>query len=86
MEASSQVKAVFPSENAPKQIALEVRNISKTFHIGTQQLQALQQVSFNVRHGVVTGFVGPDAAGKTTLMRLAAGLLRPDEGAISVLR
>jgi ABC-2 type transport system ATP-binding protein len=85
MEASSQVKAVFPSENAPKQIALEVRNISKTFHIGTQQLQALQQVSFNVRHGVVTGLVGPDAAGKTTLMRLAAGLLRPDEGAISVL-
>jgi ABC-2 type transport system ATP-binding protein len=34
---------------------------------------------------VVTGLVGPDAAGKTTLMRLATGLLVPDSGAISVL-
>ncbi len=48
-------------------------------------MRALQQVSFRVRHGVVTGLVGPDAAGKTTLMRLAAGLLAPDAGTITVL-
>ncbi len=48
-------------------------------------MHALQQVSFKVRHGVVTGLVGPDAAGKTTLMRLAAGLLVPDAGSITIL-
>jgi drug efflux transport system ATP-binding protein len=71
--------------NADQQIALEVSDITKTFHVGARQVQALQQVSFHARHGVVTGLIGPDAAGKTTLMRLAAGLLLPDTGSISVL-
>jgi ABC-2 type transport system ATP-binding protein len=67
------------------EVALEVKNISKTFHVGARQVQALQQVGFHVRRGVVTGLVGPDAAGKTTLMRLAAGLLVADTGNITVL-
>jgi ABC-2 type transport system ATP-binding protein len=62
-----------------------VKQLSKSFLIGKRKIQALQDVSFSVRHGVVTGLVGPDAAGKTTLMRLAAGLLVPDSGSISVL-
>ncbi|MGA9666012.1 MAG: ATP-binding cassette domain-containing protein, partial [Gallionella sp.] len=65
--------------------ALEVNGISKSFHVGRRQVRALQQVGFRVRHGVVTGLVGPDAAGKTTLLRLAAGLLAPDAGTITVL-
>jgi ABC-2 type transport system ATP-binding protein len=67
------------------QIALEVSGVSRSFRAGSRQVQALQQVGFRVRHGLVTGLVGPDAAGKTTLMRLAAGLLVPDTGTISVL-
>ena len=77
--------AASPAAYPPDQIALEVSGVSKTFRVGARQVQALQQVSFNVRHGVVTGLVGPDAAGKTTLLRLAAGLLVPDAGAITVL-
>jgi ABC-2 type transport system ATP-binding protein len=65
--------------------ALTVHLVSKTFHAGGRSVQALHEVSFDVRHGVVTGLIGPDAAGKTTLMRLAAGLLLPDTGSISVL-
>lgn len=85
MKASNPVKAISSVENSSTQLALEVSNISKSFHVGTRQLQALHEVSFRVRHGVVTGLVGPDAAGKTTLMRLAVGLLLPDAGTISVL-
>ena len=66
-------------------VALVVNQLCKSFRIGERKIQALRDVSFSVRHGVVTGLVGPDAAGKTTLMRLAAGLLVPDSGAISVL-
>ncbi len=85
MTATDHMTAASPAANPPDQIALEVSGISKTFHVGARQVQALQQVSFRVRHGVVTGLVGPDAAGKTTLMRLAAGLLVPDAGTITVL-
>lgn len=85
MTAADHMTAIPPVANSPDQIALEVNNISKIFHTGKRQVQALQQVSFRVHHGVVTGLVGPDAAGKTTLMRLAAGLMVPDAGNITVL-
>ncbi len=65
--------------------ALQVENLSKTFRSGGRLVQALNSVSFRVRHGTVTGLIGPDSAGKTTLMRLAAGLLAPDTGSITVL-
>ncbi|MGA8147058.1 MAG: ATP-binding cassette domain-containing protein, partial [Gallionellaceae bacterium] len=85
MTAADLLTAASPVAHSPDQIALEVNGVSKTFRAGARHVQALQQVSFNVRHGVVTGLVGPDAAGKTTLMRLAAGLLVPDAGSITVL-
>ena len=52
---------------------------------GGRTVQALRNVSLAVRRGRVTGLIGPDGAGKTTLMRLAVGLLVPDEGQITVL-
>jgi drug efflux transport system ATP-binding protein len=73
------------SAHDSSETALEVNNVSKTFRVGERRVPALQQVGFRVRHGVVTGLIGPDAAGKTTLMRLAAGLLAADSGSISVL-
>jgi len=65
--------------------ALQIDQLSKAFHSDGRLVQALDKVSFRVRHGTVTGLIGPDSAGKTTLMRLAAGLLAPDTGSIIVL-
>ena len=48
-------------------------------------LVALDRVSLSVTRGQLTALVGPDGAGKTTLMRLMAGLLAPDEGSLHVL-
>jgi len=45
---------------------------------------ALDAVSFRVQPGQVTGLVGPDGAGKTTLMRLMAGLLHAEHGRLEV--
>jgi ABC-type multidrug transport system ATPase subunit/ABC-type multidrug transport system permease subunit len=47
--------------------------------------RALDNVSLEVRHGALTALVGPDGAGKTTLMRLIAGLMTADCGDLSVL-
>ncbi len=66
-------------------VPLSVSKISKRFLIGKRVIQALSDISFQVKPGIVTGLIGPDGAGKTTLMRLACGLLVPDSGSIHVL-
>jgi ABC-2 type transport system ATP-binding protein len=65
--------------------ALVFAGVSKTFLTGDLSVRALQSVDISIQVGKVTGLIGPDGAGKTTLMRLAAGLLRPDEGSIHAL-
>ncbi len=64
---------------------LSVTNVSKRFQVGKRTIHALSEVSFQAKAGIVTGLIGPDGAGKTTLMRLACGLLVPDSGSITVL-
>ena len=46
---------------------------------------ALDAISFEVRPGELFGFLGPDGAGKTTLFRILATLLRPDDGSAQLL-
>ncbi|MFL5289083.1 MAG: ATP-binding cassette domain-containing protein [Rhodopila sp.] len=46
---------------------------------------ALRDITVAVEPGIITGLIGPDAAGKTTLLRLLAGLLRPQSGQVIVL-
>ncbi len=65
--------------------ALVLEAVSKTFIAGGLTVKALAGVDIRTRPGQVTGLIGPDGAGKTTLMRLAAGLLVPDSGRIQVL-
>jgi ABC-2 type transport system ATP-binding protein len=48
-------------------------------------VRAVDGLSFTVRRGEMFGLIGPDGAGKTTAIRLACGLLRPDRGQIRVL-
>jgi ABC-2 type transport system ATP-binding protein len=67
-------------------LALAGEKIHKTFHReGGDDTRALENVSLSVRRGGLTALVGPDGAGKTTLMRLAAGLMTADSGDLSVL-
>ena len=65
--------------------SISVKQLNKTFNSGTRHIQALENVSFELSPGQVTGLIGPDGAGKTTLMRLLCGLLQIDSGSVSVL-
>jgi ABC-2 type transport system ATP-binding protein len=66
-------------------VILSFRDIHKAFKIGRRSVPALRGVNLDVRTGTITGLIGPDGAGKTTLMRLATGLLAPDAGRVTVL-
>jgi len=57
-------------------------SVRKVFPHSTKP--ALESVSAVLRSGRITGLVGPDGAGKTTLIRLIAGLLAPTSGAVSI--
>jgi len=61
---------------APGAALLGVRGISKAF-LG---LQALSDVSFDVRAGEILGIIGPNGAGKTTLFNVLNGFLLPERG------
>ena len=62
------------------------RDLRKTFRRATGEVvAALDGVSIEARHATLTALVGPDGAGKTTLLRLAAGLMVPDSGELTVL-
>jgi len=65
--------------------ALSFRGVRKTFGRAATRTLAIDDISFSVASGKITGLIGPDGAGKTTLMRLAAGLLKPDCGDVRVL-
>ncbi len=65
--------------------ALSFHDVRQVFHAGGREIPALDGVSFTIAPGRVSGLIGPDGAGKTTLMRLACGLLRPERGEIRVL-
>jgi ABC-2 type transport system ATP-binding protein len=60
---------------------VRIEGLSKSFEHGVAAIHAL---TTEIKAGQVTGLVGPDGGGKTTLMRLMAGLLTPSEGRIDV--
>jgi ABC-2 type transport system ATP-binding protein len=65
--------------------ALRLEDVRHSFRSGKRVITALAGISASAARGAVTGLIGPDGAGKTTLMRLIAGLLRTEAGRIEVL-
>ena len=74
------------SEAVETPVALRGSDIRKTFlRESGEMVTALDGVSLEVAHGSLTALVGPDGAGKTTLIRLVAGLMTADSGEMTVL-
>ena len=57
-------------------IALDVQHIQKSYG----KKQAVKDVSFQIQEGEIFGLMGMNGAGKTTILRMLATLLRPDAG------
>ncbi len=63
------------------QPAITVRSLTKNFDGFT----AVDAIDFDVNHGEIFGFLGPNGSGKTTTIRMMLGLLEPSSGAVDVL-
>ncbi|MCG3678422.1 ATP-binding cassette domain-containing protein [Aliarcobacter butzleri] len=61
---------------------INASNLEKTFSDNTN---AIKKINFSIFSGKITGIVGPDGAGKTTLIRMLTGLLAPTFGELKVL-
>ncbi|KSU88334.1 hypothetical protein AS180_08605 [Priestia veravalensis] len=58
--------------------SLSFQNVSKSF----ETKRILDHISFDIEKGKITAFLGQNGAGKTTTLKIAMGLLTPDEGKV----
>ena len=63
-------------------VAVNINNVSKTYHTKTKDIIAIQKISLDIYKGEFLAIVGPSGCGKTTLLRLIAGLERDYAGNI----
>ena len=66
-------------------IATDLNKTFKAEQKGLDDVQALQGINMQIKAGQLTALVGPDGAGKTTFLRLIAGLYKPTAGSLEVL-
>jgi putative ABC transport system ATP-binding protein len=65
-------------------IALELRDVSKTFGSGASEVRALTNVDVSVAQGELVAVMGPSGSGKSTLLTIAGGLEDPTSGEVYV--
>lgn len=59
---------------------IEVYNVTKTF----EKIKAVDAVSVTIKENTVFGLIGTNGAGKSTMLRMITGILKPDEGTIAI--
>jgi len=60
-------------------------SVRAIFHPQTEEIQAVNGVSFSVEEGEMLAFIGPNGAGKSTTIKMLTGILYPDGGRVEVL-
>lgn len=61
-------------------LAIEINNLTKTF----KGKSAVKDLSMRVEEGAIYGFIGQNGAGKSTTQKMICGLVRPNEGSITL--
>lgn len=64
--------------------ALELNNITKSYHDGEEENIVLDNVSLSIEYGEFAAIVGPSGSGKSTLLSIAGALLSPTKGEVRI--
>src|SRR5258708_33566722 len=63
---------------------VELRNVSKIYRLGDEEIRALDDVSLDIDSGEFISIIGPSGSGKSTLMHILGCLDSPSQGTISL--
>ena len=63
---------------------VELRNVSKIYHLGGEEIRALDDVSLDIDSGEFISIIGPSGSGKSTLMHILGCLDSPSKGTIKL--
>ncbi|NTW04744.1 MAG: ABC transporter ATP-binding protein, partial [Peptococcaceae bacterium] len=63
---------------------LQLKNISMGFNISSGRVEAISDLSLEVKEGSFVSIIGPSGCGKSTIFKLISGLLSPDQGYIEI--
>lgn len=63
---------------------VEIRNVSKIYHLGGEEIRALDDVSLDIEGGEFISIIGPSGSGKSTLMQIVGCLDTPSQGTIKL--
>jgi putative ABC transport system ATP-binding protein len=78
------MKAAAVKPEAPKALAVRMRDVVKTYEAAAGEFTALHDVSLEIAQGDFVAVVGKSGSGKSTLLNMIAGIDRPSSGEISV--
>jgi ABC-2 type transport system ATP-binding protein len=81
MTDADSTSPALPERGPPKEVRVEAKDLKRSFAKRT----AVDGLSLRVDAGEIYGLIGPDGAGKTTTLRMLAGLLDPSSGAVRIV-
>ncbi len=70
-------------KNCPQNI-VEIKDLVKTYHRGTQTITVLENITFDICEGEFLALMGPSGSGKSTLLNIIAGLDKADRGSVLI--
>jgi len=79
--AAGHAPGISPDPSPESGAAVIARGLRKAYH----GARAVEHVDLEVDHGQIFGLVGPDGAGKSTVLKILSGLSRPDQGTCRIL-
>ncbi|MCA6122596.1 ABC transporter ATP-binding protein [Bradyrhizobium sp. WSM 1704] len=72
------------ASHSPADRRVEVKGLSKSFQLARTTIEAVRDVSFDVRRGEFVALLGPSGSGKSTVLNMIASLIRPSGGEILI--
>src|SRR3981081_1145464 len=76
--------SVTPLHRPPDIARIDVKGLSKTFQLAGTAIEAVRDISFNVRRGEFVALLGPSGSGKSTILNMIATLIKPSSGQILI--
>ena len=82
---NQQPSGLAPAKKPPRSAVFHVRGISKTYHVGEVEVQALRRVELDLYEGELVVLLGASGSGKSTLLNILGGLDVPSDGEVYYL-